>query len=229
MYYLGIICSLYIPLNLALALIFKNPYLVLGIMCLPSLIVINPNPNPPNSTNAVYNNHQDLQMGKWSYSSQELKSLDNTKQSTGDKPKPRLVPYKAIATIRMLRINQKPIRTRHKRLQQLRQKGINRFNLQNIQISEVTIPKPNMQCKITMVNAQSIRNKDIILTQEIATNNIDIALITETWLNDTPRDTAWLHQSNLLQAGYAISTHNRPTRGGGLALLYKQDMKIKKN
>ena len=79
-----------------------------------------------------------------------------------------------------------------------------------------------------MVNAQSIRNKDILLTQEIATNNIDITLVSETWLNNTPQDTAWLHQSNLLQAGYAISTHNRPTRGGGLALLYKQNMKIKK-
>ena len=167
-------------------------------------------------------------MGKWGYSSQELKALDNTKQSIGDKPKPRLVPYKAIATIRMLRINREPIRTRHSRLQQLRQKGINRSNLQNIQISEATIPKPIMQCKIATTNAQSIRNKDILLTQETATNNIDITLIIETWLNDTPQDTASLHQSDLLQAGYAISTHNRPTRGGGLALLYKQGMKIKK-
>ena len=113
MYYLGIICSLYIPFNLVLALIFKNPYLVLGRMCLPTLIVINYNPDPPNSTSAVYSNHQDPQMVKWAYSSQELKALDNTNQSVGDKPKPRLVPYKAIATIGMLRINRKPIRTRH--------------------------------------------------------------------------------------------------------------------
>ena len=194
MYYLGIIYSLNISLNLVPTLIFKIPHLVLGRMCLPSLIVINPNPNPPNSTSALYNNLQEPQMGKWTYSSHEqLKALDNTKQSTGDKPKPRLVPYKAIATIRMPRINQKPIRTRHNRLRQLKQKGINRGNLLNIQISEVTIPKPNMQCKIAMVNAQSIRNKDILLTQEIAVNNINITLITETWLNDTPQDTAWLH------------------------------------
>ena len=79
-----------------------------------------------------------------------------------------------------------------------------------------------------MINAQSVRNKDTLLTQEIITHNIDVTLITETWLNDTPQDIAWLHQSNLLQAGYAISTHNRPTRGGGLALLYKDNMKIKK-
>ena len=87
MYHLGIIYSLYISLNLVLTLIFKNPHLVLGRMCLPSPIVINPNPNPPNSTSAVYSNHQEPQMGKWAYSSHELKALDNTKQSTGDKPK----------------------------------------------------------------------------------------------------------------------------------------------
>ena len=105
MYHLGIIYSLNISLNLVLTLIFKNPHLVLGRMCLPSLIVINPNPNQPNSTSALYSNHQEPQKGKWTYSSHKLKALDNTKQSTGDKPKPRLVPYKAIAMIRMLRIN----------------------------------------------------------------------------------------------------------------------------
>ena len=130
--------------------------------------------------------------------------------------------------IRKVRINQKPIRSRHNRLQWLRQKGINRNNLQNIFISEDTVPKPNTQCKIGIINVQSVRNKDTFLTQEIITHNIDVTLITETWLNNTPCDIAWLHQSNLLQSGYAISTHNRPTRGGGLALLYKDNMKIKK-
>ena len=110
----------------------------------------------------------------------------------------------------------------------MRQKGINRNNLQNISISEDNVPKPNTQCKIGTISAQSVRNKDNLLTQEIVTHNIDVTLITETWLNDTPQDTAWLHQSDLLQSGYTISTHNRPTRGGGLALLYKDNMKIKK-
>ena len=50
----------------------------------------------------------------------------------------------------------------------------------------------------------------------------------ETWLNDTPQDTAWLHQSDLIQSGYAISTHNRPSKGGGIALLYKDSIKVKK-
>ena len=205
-------------------------------MCSPCLIVITHNSlnstsavyNPLNSTSAVYNHQQDPQIRRRIYSSQELKSLNTTKQSGGKNPKPRLVPYKAIAMIRKLRINQKPIRSKHNRLQQLRQRGINRNNLQNIFIIEDTVPKPNTQCKIGTINAQSVRNKDTLLNQEIITHNIDVTLITETWLNDTPHDTAWLHQSDLLQSGYAISTHNRPTRQGGLALLYKDNMKIKK-
>ena len=76
--------------------------------------------------------------------------------------------------------------------------------------------KPSTQCK---------KNKDTFLTQEISTNLI---LPIETWLNDTPQDTPWLYQSELIQSGYAISTHNRPSKGGGIALLYKDSMKVNK-
>ena len=44
----------------------------------------------------------------------------------------------------------------------------------------------------------------------------------------SPEDTAWLHQSGLIQSGYAILTHNIPSRGGRIALLYKDGMKVKK-
>ena len=108
-----------------------------------------------------------------------------------------------------------------------KQKGINRYNLQDIFISEDIFIKPRTQCKIGTINAWSIiKNKETFLAQEIKTNNLDLTLITETWLNDTPQDTAWLHQSDLIQSGYTISMHNRPSRGGRIALLYKDDMKV---
>ena len=88
--------------------------------------------------------------------------------------------------------------------------------------------KPSTQCKIGMINVHSIENKDTFLAQQISTNNLDLTLLMETWLNDTPQDTAWLHQSNPIQSGYAISMHNRPSWGGGIALLYKHSMKVKK-
>ena len=153
MYYSVTICSCCLALNFVSTLIYNNPYIfnpyiVLSIMCSPCLIVITCNPlnstsavyNPLNSTSAVYNHQQDPQIRRRTYSSQDLKSLDNTKQLGSKNPKPRLVPYKAIAMIRKLRINQKPIRSRHNRLQWLRQKGINRNNLQNIFISEDIVP-----------------------------------------------------------------------------------------
>ena len=69
---------------------------------------------------------------------------------------------------------------------------------------------------------------DTFLAQEIKTNNLDLTLIMETWINDTQEEMAWLHQSDLIQSGCAISTYNRPSRGGGIALLYKDHMEVKK-
>ena len=74
----------------------------------------------------------------------------------------------------------------------------------------------------------SLKNQDTFLAQEIKTNNLEPTLIMETWINDTQEDVAWLHQSDLIQSGYAISTHNRPSRGCGIALLYKDHMEVKK-
>ena len=124
MYYSISICSFCLALNFFFTLIYNNPYIVspyivLSITYPPCLIVIAPNPhnstsavyNPLNSPSAIYNYQQNPKIRRRTYSSQELKSLDNTKQSGGKNPKPRLVPYKAIAMIRKLRINQKPIRS----------------------------------------------------------------------------------------------------------------------
>ena len=89
--------------------------------------------------------------------------------------------------------------------------------------------KPSTQCKIGTINAWSIKNKDTFLDQEIKTNNLDLTLIMETWINGTQEDMAWLQQSDLIQYGYAIFTHNMPSRGARMALLYKEYMEVKKN
>ena len=109
-----------------------------------------------------------------------------------------------------------------------KQKEINRHNLQDIFISEDIIIKSSNQCEIGTINAQSIQNKDTFLAQEIKTNNLKPNTHHRNMVKDTPEDTAWLNQSNLIQLGYAISTHNRPSRGDGIALLYKNGVKVKK-
>ena len=51
--------------------------------------------------------------------------------------------------------------------------------------------------KIATLNARSVKNKDQLLFQELADNDIDIAQITETWLKDSQEDEAWVNQSAL--------------------------------
>ena len=83
--------------------------------------------------------------------------------------------------------------------------------------------------KIATLNARSVKNKDQFLFQELTDNNIDIGLITETWLKDTQEDEAWINQSALQQNSYNTWLHNRPKdqHGGGLALIHKKHMPIK--
>ena len=83
--------------------------------------------------------------------------------------------------------------------------------------------------KIATLNARSVKNKDQLLFQELTDNNINIGLITETWLKDTQEDEAWVNQSALQLNSYKTWLHNRPNDqcGGGLALIHKKHIPIK--
>ena len=67
---------------------------------------------------------------------------------------------------------------------------------------------PNI--RIATLNVRSVKNKDQMMVQELTNNDTDATLITETWTKDTQEDLAWLHQSELCQGHYEISTPNRP-------------------
>ena len=83
--------------------------------------------------------------------------------------------------------------------------------------------------KIATLNGRSVKNKDQFLFQELTDNNIDIGLITETWLKDTQEDEAWVNQLALQQISYNTWLHNRSNDqgGGGLALIHKKHIPIK--
>ena len=42
--------------------------------------------------------------------------------------------------------------------------------------------------KLATLNARSVRNKDEMIVNEFIKTKIDIGLLTETWLKDTPED-----------------------------------------
>ena len=65
---------------------------------------------------------------------------------------------------------------------------------------------PYLTC--AALNARSIKNKDQLLFQELTDNNIDIGLITETWLKDVLDDEAWVNKLALQQNSYKTWLHN---------------------
>ena len=77
--------------------------------------------------------------------------------------------------------------------------------------------------RLATLNARLVKNKDLIISQELNDHKIDMAVITETWLKDTPEDEAWANQSQLIQGHYKVKVHNRlgPKKGEGIALIHK--------
>ena len=77
--------------------------------------------------------------------------------------------------------------------------------------------------RIATLNAMSVKNKDHLIVQQLHETDVNIAVITETWLKDTDIDEAWLNQSELRQSNYNILMQNRPgqKKGGGIPLMYK--------
>ena len=147
------------------------------------------------------------------YSSRELRELWDSTQH--DNTYLVLNPG-AISSICRYKINRTKINTSQRQVKQPR--GVNKLNLKYIRTVNFSDKdlKPNI--RIATVNARSVRNKEQIIVQELTNNDINVALITETWTKDTREDLAWLNQSELHQGHYEISTHDRPGKQGVVVL-----------
>ena len=81
--------------------------------------------------------------------------------------------------------------------------------------------------QIALINAQSLRSKELLLYDYIREDNIDICIVTETWIQNREEDKAWcditaLHNDNLM-----LHNINREMcRGEGLALISKSNLTI---
>lgn len=77
------------------------------------------------------------------------------------------------------------------------------------------------------INARSVRNKYIYLNDHITSNQYDIAAITETWVGMSDTDDTCIN--GLVPDGYSILRADRSDgrHGGGVAVLYKQNIHIK--
>ena len=180
---------------------------IIGIMCYQHLIEI---PLTPTQNKSI------------TYSSQELREIGNKVKD--NKLYLRLNPG-TIRKVRDCRINrQRIISTRHEH----RSRGVNTKNLIAVRTIDFGGKVTTPYLTTATLNARSVKNKDQPLFQELTDNNIDIGLITETWLKDTQEDEAWVNQSAQQQNSYKTWLHNRPGDhcGGGLALIHKNHIPI---
>ena len=105
-------------------------------------------------------------------------------------------------------------------------RGINKSNLININIVEPTFSQTPTNIHLSLLNAQSLKNKELMIIDYITQSNLDVCVVTETWFKDT--DKMWIKSSEFNKNGYKIRVHNRDERqGGGLALIHKNNIKVK--
>ena len=127
----------------------------------------------------------------------------------------------AIHTIRRLRINKRRIRTSHRAMPTDCMSNVS--NQQYVKTTDNHNKEEGNNMRIAKPNARSVKNKDHLIVQQLHETDVDLAVITETWLKDTDTDKAWLNQSELRQSNYDILLQNRlgPKKGGSIALTYK--------
>ena len=80
-----------------------------------------------------------------------------------------------------------------------------------------------------LLNTQSKRNKEDLLTDYMRNEAIDMTIATETWLTDHNRDAIWMESNGFMKDGYQISAINRVgKKGRGLALIYRSNITVTK-
>ena len=101
------------------------------------------------------------------------------------------------------------------------QQGSNTNNLIYIKPEQPKFPPPpNKLVKIATGNVQSLKNKEQPLLHQLIDKDINIMIVTETWL--TKDDTIWLEACDLKKDTYRFqSAHCQNGRGGGLALIHR--------
>lgn len=83
--------------------------------------------------------------------------------------------------------------------------------------------------KVSTLNAQSIKNKFQGILLHLFDNNIDVCVITETWMENNDRDNIWLASQVIQDFGFKMELNNRHRKGGGIALIYKNKYQLLKS
>ena len=104
--------------------------------------------------------------------------------------------------------------------------GVHHQNLIQIKLDHTLLlnAQRKKHLKLCTVNTRSVRGKTAELLQHILEVDIDLCVITETWLCPDGDD---IIRGEFSQEGYCFDDVPRPDRkGGGLAILYRNNLKV---
>ena len=160
--------------------------------------------------------------GRLSYTKQELLAL---KDRTLHHRIYTLSPATCV-NIRTYRIQKRKFRRkRGGRRKNIRPQSYNPRNVIKIKLHHKNSFKNVCEnVKLATINTQSLKPKSAMLWNYIIDENIDISVLTETWLQS--EDQLWIQTRDLNINQFRIQTVNRNNgRGSGLAIVYRKIIK----
>ena len=119
-----------------------------------------------------------------------------------------------VKNVRRLRLNKQGCRRGRRKNLHWRQMGVNNNMLVPVPIIK-KIPlknKDNIHIKMSLLNAQSIRGKDGAIVEYFLRNNISMAIITESWLQNNKEDACRLSTSEFCTSLLTAIPSNRQDR-----------------
>ena len=90
-----------------------------------------------------------------------------------------------------LMINKRRIKTSHRSMPTDCMSNVS--NLQYVKTTDNHNQEVDNNMRTATLNARSVKNKDHLIAQQLHATDMDLAVITETWLKETDTDKAWLN------------------------------------
>ena len=139
-------------------------------------------------------------------------------RKVGKDPRYKLIDRSACTRIRKLHLNKRGTRggkrlKHHTHRLGLIPEEVNSSNLIQIKMdANQSMRDLKLNLTLSLLNAQSIKNKELLLHGQLTHHDVDICILTETWLSDNDSDRTWLQYTVLNKVPYQMFTSNRRGR-----------------
>ena len=116
----------------------------------------------------------------------------------GKDPRYRLIDSSACIRIRKFHLNKRGKRggkrlKHHTHKLGLIPERVNSSNLTHIKMdTRHNVRDLKLNLTLSLLNAQSNKNKELVLYGQLIHHDVDLCILTETWLSDNDLDTTWL-------------------------------------